>query len=734
MERDKSSFEGELRISPKPVLALLGLMACLLYASAELIVARWTLVNRVLSLSLILLGVSLASWMLHNWRPLLGRWATVASVVVAIYAAHRILAIPEILTLVVLPVALATPLISFAASGAMAVMTSILLALLAWRQAEAVTPATLVIAYLGIWSALGITYATHQPIHRLVAWLEAYFERGQAFLEEARDRKAALEQALESYTNANRQLMLAHERMRALRTVAEEAQRAKAAFVANVSHEFRTPLNMIIGLVDLMMESPEIYTVVLSPAMREDLQVIHRNCEHLSDMINDVLDLTRMEAGRLALRRERVDLTTIIDNSLAAVRPLLDKKRLDFEINVPETLPEVYCDRTRAQQVILNLVSNATRFTDAGRITVNVAMNEHEVTVSVQDTGTGIPPEDVETIFEPFEQGKLWHGTGGSGLGLSVSKRFVELHGGKMWLESQVGVGTTFFFTLPISPPLPHTVSSGHNIRSDWVWREPAFKASRASYSDDLVRPRIVVYDAEGEMKTWFDHYADEVELLKVGALEQVFELLEQSPAHAVVVNAPKPDALWTMIEKVQNKTQGTPIIGCTMSHAPERAVEAGAAGHLIKPVTRADLTSIIESVGAPVQRVLIVDDDPDVLQLFTRMLHVDHPNVSVTTAQDGASALAHLADAPPDIVLLDIVMTDISGWEVLTAIKNDTEIPEIPVFMVSAQDPVDHPPLSDMLVATIDGGIPMSKVLRGAQALSKFLLEPEASPDLMPE
>ena len=133
-------------------------------------------------------------------------------------------------------------------------------------------------------------YATFRPMHQLSEWVQQYVERAERFLEEARDRKAELEQTMESLAHANRQLALAGERMAALRTIAEEAQKAKTAFVANVSHELRTPLNMIIGLVDLMVETPAIYDVVLSPKMREDLKVVHRNCEHLSNMINDVLD------------------------------------------------------------------------------------------------------------------------------------------------------------------------------------------------------------------------------------------------------------------------------------------------------------------------------------------------------------------------------------------------------------------------------------------------------------
>jgi signal transduction histidine kinase len=199
--------------------------------------------------------------------------------------------------------------------------------------------------------------------------------------------------------------MLANERTANLRAIAEEAQRTKTAFVANVSHEFRTPLNMILGLVELMVENPEIYAVSLSSSMRDDLNVVYRNCEHLANLINDVLDLTRMEAGYLTLHRERVDLQEIIEDSVTAIRPLMEKKRLALDVLVPDELPRVYCDRTRMQQVLLNLLSNAARYTDVGRITVQVVQQDQHVVISVADTGPGICSEDVGRIFEPFFQG-----------------------------------------------------------------------------------------------------------------------------------------------------------------------------------------------------------------------------------------------------------------------------------------------------------------------------------------
>jgi signal transduction histidine kinase/CheY-like chemotaxis protein len=726
-------FQTELSIPTGPVIAALLAAGTLPYFIAELTSAEWIIANRAIGLSLALIPLALAAWLASVWRPALGRWVTLLSLPAAIYAASLILELPQALILAALPVALATPLVSFGASVFLALAQTVALLLVPTLQPALADMPTLAVAILATWSALGATYATHRPVHQLLAWVEDYFNRGQHFLEEARDRQAQLEQTLEAFATANRQLALANQRTTALREVAEEAQRAKTAFVANVSHEFRTPLNMIIGLVDLMVESPEIYAVVLPPDMRQDLQVIHRNCEHLSHLIDDVLDLTRIEAGRLALHRERVALSGIIEASVTAVRPLLEKKQVAAHIHVPGDLPDIYCDRTRVQQVILNLISNAARFTDHGHVTIEILHQDDHVRISVQDTGAGIPPEDTNTIFEPFDQGRLWHGRGGSGLGLSISRRFVELHGGRMWLESQLGVGTTFYFTLPVSPPIAPLARPGHAIVPDWVWREPAVQASRASYSDQLTRPRLILCDPTGDLHAWFDRHTETFECVHTQNALQVADALALAPANAILVNSPDPDGLWPQIRHLQTLTRDTPIIGCSIPRTLERAATAGALGYLVKPVTRASLTAALSLAPTPPRDILIVDDDPDVLQLFTRMLNLHDPSLRISTAASAGAALEHLRTEPPDLMLLDVIMPDADGWELLATLRGDPTLPRVATLLVSAQDPADRPPISPFIAATIGDGLPLGRLLRCTRELSTTLLEPEGVPDLAP-
>ena len=728
-------LDSELRMSPRPVLVVLLALAIVLFLATQFVAAPREVTSPVMTLLLLVGGLTVLGWLLIGWRGLLGRWFTVVALFAAIHAAHALLGLPSVLVLAGIPVAVSASLISVSAAFAVAGAESLVLAGMLGYGVVGLDASHLGVALIGMWATVGVTIASFGPARQLSDWVKEYFDRAQRNLEEARDRKAELERAMESLAHTNRQLALAGERMAALRTIAEDAQRAKTAFVANVSHEFRTPLNMIIGLVDLMVETPAIYDVILSPKMRDDLRVVYRNCEHLANMIDDVLDLSRLEAGRLALHRERVDLHEIVDSCVAAVYPLLEKKGLSVTVTLPEGFPKVYCDRTRIKQVVLNLLSNAARFTEVGGIDIVVARRDQQVVVSVADTGPGILAEDAGRIFEPFYQGshQLWRDKGGSGLGLSISRRFVELHGGRMWLEGDREAGTCFVFALPISPPVEHVARPGHQIREDWAWRERSFLVDRFGSVEELVKPRVIVCDETGTLSDQFSRFADGVEIVDARSLDQVTQGLHRCPAHAVIVNAPTPGDVWPSMAMAVEQVRDTPLIGCSVPRTVGRATEAGALGHLVKPVTRADLERALQTVKGPVNCVLVVDDDPDVLALFSRMLLVCDGSLEVVTARGGEEALEELRNGTVDLMLLDVVMPEMDGWELFERIAEDETVRDVPTFFVSAQDPTDQLPVSDFLVATVGNGLSPSTLLRCSLELSGLLLGAGAGPYLAP-
>jgi signal transduction histidine kinase/CheY-like chemotaxis protein len=732
MNEFTSGFESELRISPRLVLAALVMVGGVLYLAAEMVPYSWWMVDQAMSFFLLLGALSAIGWAIVDWRPMLGRWFALLAVAAVVHLAGSWLHIPGTLAWAVIPTALAVPLVGPSAAVITAVGESVVILGLIRYPAAGFDSSSAVVALVAVWGVFGATYAMHRQTHQRSSWLFEYFEHAQRSLRDAQDRRAELRQALDDVAYANRQLTLMNQRVAALRLIAEETQKAKTRFVARVSHEFRTPLNMIIGLVDLMAETPEIYDVTLSPRMREALQVVHRNCQHLSNMINDVLDLTRLETDRVVLHRERVSIKEVVDSAVEAVQSLLESKQLAFQASVVEDVPEVYCDRTRIEQVILNLISNAARFTEQGGIKVQIMRQNQHVLVSVTDKGPGIPPKDIDRIFEPFCQGMsdLWRDKGGSGLGLSISKQFIELHGGRMWVESELGVGTTFTFELPTSSSITPVGRPGHQIREDWVWHE---RQSRPSFPDSHYNPRFVVYDEIGSLCESLARYSDEVEFVNARGHTQLVEALREGPAQAVVLNGAPCEDVLSLAEMVGRESPGTPIIGCFVPPRVERAMSLGALGHLIKPVTRADLKRAIQAVGRPVRSVLLVDDDPDALELFSRMLYVCDSTLEILTASSGEEALERLHRDSPDLMLLDIVMPDIDGWQVLNSMMQDDRIPKAPTFLVSAQDPADQPPTSRFLLATLDKGLPLSKLLYCSLEISKLLLEPEGALDPAP-
>ncbi|MGQ9684008.1 MAG: sensor histidine kinase, partial [Anaerolineae bacterium] len=507
-----ASFESELHTaSPKMVIAVLLGVAALLAQWGDLL----PIPDRAWNTALLLFLTAPLGLAIEAWRPAAGGWYALALLSGAIVVADVWFALPGVLTLLALPVALGAAFAGVPAAAMAAAAESGLLLLL--LRAGHARPEAVAVALAGVWMLLAVMAAVYRPIHRLAAWAWEHFEDARALLEEARGRRAELQLALNDLALANRQLAVTNDRLAAARLLAESAQKTKAAFVANVSHEFRTPLNMIIGLTEFVLSRPDAYGRRLPAALLEDLAIIRRNSEHLAAMVNDVLDLSRVESGRMALHGEMVSLAEVIERALAVVRPLLAKKGLELAVDVPADLPEVFCDCTRIRQVVVNLLSNAVRFTDQGSIAVRASHEGGRVTVSVADTGPGIAPEEAARLFEPFHQAG-GGSRGGSGLGLSISKQFVELHDGQMWLESEVGRGSTFHFRLPVTPPAGPVARPERWLAEGWVWTE---RTRRSTPPTLPPRPRLLVCDDGGALEPLLGRYGDEAELVAVADLAQ---------------------------------------------------------------------------------------------------------------------------------------------------------------------------------------------------------------------
>jgi signal transduction histidine kinase len=283
----------EMRISPRVPLAMLVVLHALLCVVVQILPYPSPVVSQTLTRFLLFFALCLAGWQLTTLNERLARWFSLSLLAVGLGFAGFSLGMPVALAWLSLVPILAIALISFPVAFTFAALSSVLT--IAFARALAADTVTTVVRLFTIWGSFGALGAVARPLHERMDWLHQYFRDVRLQLEEVRDRRASYEQALDDLTYANRQLVLMNQRVASLREIAEQAQESKTHFVARVSHEFRTPLNMIIGLVDLMVTAPQIYDVSPSPRLREALRVVHRNCEHLSDMVDDVLDLTRIE-------------------------------------------------------------------------------------------------------------------------------------------------------------------------------------------------------------------------------------------------------------------------------------------------------------------------------------------------------------------------------------------------------------------------------------------------------
>jgi signal transduction histidine kinase/CheY-like chemotaxis protein len=540
-------------------------------------------------------------------------------------------------------------------------------------------------------------------------------------LEQARDNQVRLYETLDDVASANLQMNRLNSLAQALRQAAEDERAAKEQFVANVSHELRTPLNMIIGFCEMITGAPETYGERVPPTLLADLNVVLRNSQHLSSLIDDVLDLSQIEAGQMALTKERVSLAEIVQSATVAVRPLFESKQLYLETEVPGDLPLVSCDRTRVREVVLNLLSNAGRFTERGGVHVRACLEGDHVVVSVTDTGPGIAEEHRERLFLPFQQldGSVRRRYGGTGLGLSISRSFVELHDGKMWVESEVGSGTTFYFSLPIDPVLP-LESSVLRWFNPYEPYEERTRPSRLEHAQ--VRPRLVVVESGDSMQRLLRRYLDRTEVATAPDLERALEEISQAPAQALLVNDIHVGEALHRINSSQALPYGTPAIVCAIPGTEQAAGTLGVFDYLVKPISRETLLACLDRVEGGVKTVLLVDDEPDALHLFGRILNEANRDYRVLRAPNGRQALDILRHERPDVMLLDLVMPEMDGFELLATKGQDPELSEIPVILISARDPLGQPIVSNGMAVTCRRGMSAREILACIDALSRIL------------
>jgi signal transduction histidine kinase/DNA-binding response OmpR family regulator len=678
-----------------------------------------------------LLVIGLVAWLIRGRSFGLASALIVLGCLAAIYTGVYVGAIQTAAVLLVLPAGLATLTLDIWGGGLTAALTS--LALLKLPPALLPLPDDLRWACtLEVWVTVGMIWLALRPLLRSVEWTWEAYDESQILLKQAREAQSRLQQALEDAAAANQQLFRLNKLAQDLRQIAENERQAKQQFVANVSHELRTPLNMIIGFCEVILKKPQTYGKrALPPVLLADLEVVLRNSQHLSELIDDVLDLSQIDAGKMALFKERVSLAEIIDAAVIAIRPLYVSKGLSLETELTVDLPNIYCDRTRIREVLLNLLSNAGRFTSQGGVKIKVQREDSTVTVLVTDTGAGMPPEVTGKLFQPFQQAdsSIRQRYGGTGLGLAISKNFVELHDGKMWVQSQPGVGTTFFFQLPIDPPIP--LKSGP-LR--WLNQWPVLK-ERSHAPRPLsgeVKPRLVVVEQGDVMQKLFNRYLQGYEIVSEPILDKALADLAHTPAQALLVNTlPVEDGLARLTEP-SALPYSIPAMVCSIPGIEQASAALGAGNYLVKPISQETLLAALAHVGRPVHTILLVDDEPDAIQLFRRMLLSAERDYRVLRAENGRHALEVLRQETVDVILLDLTMPEMDGFQFLAVKKQSPELSAIPVILISARDPSGQPIASNAIAVTRGGGFSAAQIMDCIEAFMT-ILSPEGRPEAGP-
>lgn len=471
--------------------------------------------------------------------------------------------------------------------------------------------------------------------------------------------------------------------------LAEEANQLKSRFLSMVSHELRTPLNLIVGLSEMLVreqrQSP--FEPEEPEGIAQDLDRIHTSAQHLGRLISDVLDLASSEAGQLRLMREPMDLCEVLRAAVTTGEQMAREKGLRWQAEMPEppqAAPWVLGDRTRLRQIALNLISNAVKFTASGAVTLRVAVEAGQVTVAVSDTGVGVPIAEQARIFDEFQRSErtVARGYSGLGLGLAICKQLVELHGGVIGVHSSgmEGSGSTFFFTLP-------------TINAEAPLAEPL--------TEPLVHTRqqpVVLLTERAETETPLAAHLRErgfgLQVCCVDARDDWLRQLLASTPGAIILD----DQLiarqgWQIIGalKRHRATEHVPLFVYAFDHSQTHGALLEL-NYERKPIAPERLAHILSHQGlsagdsTSIKTILVVDDEPGILELHTRLVQRLSPACRVVQAHDGRRALSVMQQTRPDLVLLDLMMPELDGFGVLQAMHADETLRNVPVVVLTAQ------------------------------------------------
>jgi signal transduction histidine kinase/CheY-like chemotaxis protein len=478
------------------------------------------------------------------------------------------------------------------------------------------------------------------------------------------------------------QLETAHYELAEARDAALEATRLKSEFLANMSHELRTPLNAIIGYSEILSEDAE-------DSGREDeladLQKIRSAGKHLLALINDVLDLSKIEAGKMEVHLETFEVLPMLDEVVSTITPLVTKNENRLEVRGANDLGTVNADLTKVRQALFNLLSNACKFTSGGVITLAVARERRDeadwLRFAVSDTGIGISPEQMKKLFQAFSQADASTSRkyGGTGLGLLLSRRFCQMMGGEITVESTPGVGSTFTIHLLADGKAPKPAMIAKAEAS------PAVTSARGAAT-------VLVIDDDGAARELMQRFLDKQGLHVVGAAsgEEGLRLARELRPAAITLDVLMPGMDgWAVLTalKADPELARIPVIMATFVDEKNMGFALGATDFVTKPIDRGYLAQLLKKYRCahPPCPVLLVEDHAELRQMMRRVL--EQEGWAVAEAENGRVALDRVAENRPELIVLDLMMPEMDGFSFLEALRERAPWRSIPIIVVTAKD-----------------------------------------------
>ncbi len=509
---------------------------------------------------------------------------------------------------------------------------------------------------------------------------------------------AQLQRTIEELELANEKTKLKAKELSIARDQAQEADRLKSEFLASMSHELRTPLNSIIGFTGIILQG---LTGDLNDEQKKQLRMVYESARHLLELINDVLDLSKIEAGRIEIIPVEFDINGLVGIVEKMVSPMIKEKELTLEIEIAEDVPEtIYSDKNRIKQIIINLLSNAIKFSESGAIRLTVRSSGLDpksrpeefrkerlsgtrsptscIIFAVSDAGIGIQSEHIEDIFDEFKQieGPLKEKPCGTGLGLAISRKIVEMMGGRIWVESEYHKGSFFQFTIPFK------------IKGD----ERSKKTMVLPKTLDPDKKLVLTIDDEVEAQKILETYLknEGYEVIQAYNAEDALEMAQKFHPFAITLDIMMPGKDgWDILHELKenSRTRDIPVICISVLDNREMGLSLGAIEYLVKPIEKYELIEELKRLEKKfsIYDILIVDDEPRDAELLAQYLR-EEGNYTIRKAYGGEDGIYMAMESQPDLIILDLMMPGTDGFEVIRHLKKFPKTKDIPIIIASSK------------------------------------------------